>query len=261
MYLFHFFIYNLAGLYYITNGIYNKRSNDSVLFDDKTKLVNIPTNISNPIKIHMKNIIPFQREAFEIIKDKFELIEDLNTIKDYEIVSIYGCVAYGCDSSMNYQSIYLFLRNLFFENMKYSVIPGKRVYITRKNSELQHNGTLKRYIFNENEFIESLKKFNIEFIQLEEYNTFDKIKLFMESEIIISPHSGCLTFLLFTNKKTNIIEILKNGTTGSYHNNYLDLCKDLGLQYNRYSNINEDYNGNFNMNIKDFEIFLAGFII
>jgi hypothetical protein len=81
MYLFHFFIYNLAGLYYITNGIYNKRSNDSILFDDKTKLVNIPTNISNPIKIHMKNIIPFQREAFEIIKDKFELIDEAIYLK------------------------------------------------------------------------------------------------------------------------------------------------------------------------------------
>ena len=249
-YLFHFFLFNLAGLYYITNGIYNNpRSNDSVLFDDETKLVNIPTNISNPIKIHMKNILPFQREAFEIIKDKFELIEDLNTIKDYEIVSIYGG-----DSSIYHPSLYL-------KNIKYSVIPGKRVYITRKNSESQHNGVLKRYIFNENEFIENLKKFNIEFIQLEDYNTHDKIKLFMESELIISPHSGCLTFLLFSNKKTNIIEILKKGTTGFYHDNYLDICKDLGLQYNRYSNINEDYNGNFNINVKDFENFLSMFII
>ena len=70
---------------------------------------------------------------------------------------------------------------------------------------------------------------------------------------MIFPNSGFFKFW--------IIEILKKGTTGFYHDNYLDICKDLGLQYNRYSNINEDYNGNFNINVKDFENFLSMFII
>lgn len=121
---------------------------------------------------------------------------------------------------------------------------------------------LKRYILNENEFFESLKKFNFELIQLEDYSTQDKIKIFMESELIISSHSGSLTFSLFADKKTNIIEILNKGTLGGFpHDHYSNICKILNLNYNRYSNINEDCNGNFNINVDDFEIFLSRFII
>jgi hypothetical protein len=54
----------------------------------------------------MKNILPFQRESFEIIKDQFELIEDLTTIPDYEIVSIYG----DTNDYKNAKNISLFLR-------------------------------------------------------------------------------------------------------------------------------------------------------
>ena len=94
MYLYHFFVYNLSGLYYIENKQYNVRGeqNTSVLLEDKSRIVSKPSNrIEYPIKIHLKNILPFQREAFTILKDKFELIEDLSTITfDYEIVSIYG---------------------------------------------------------------------------------------------------------------------------------------------------------------------------
>lgn len=62
-----------------------------MLLDDKSKIVNKPTReINFPIKIHMKYIFPFQIEAFEIIKDNFELVENLDTLSDYEIVSIYG---------------------------------------------------------------------------------------------------------------------------------------------------------------------------
>jgi len=38
------------------------------------------TSIKYPIKIYMKDILPFHREAFEIIKDKYELVENSVTI-------------------------------------------------------------------------------------------------------------------------------------------------------------------------------------
>jgi len=115
MYLYHFFVYNLGGLFYILNENYNTRGqpNSSYLLESD-KIISKPSNkIEFPIKIHMKDILPFQREAFEIIKDKFELIEDLSKITDYEIVSIYGetCVRDGYGD--NQQIIYPFVRNLF----------------------------------------------------------------------------------------------------------------------------------------------------
>lgn len=256
IYLFHFFVYNLGGLYYIINKQYDVRGeqNTSVLIDDKSKIVPRPTNlIVYPIKIHMKNILPFQREAFIILKDKFELIEDLSTLNyDYEIVSIYGENNSTTQSKYN---IYPFLRNLFLEQMKFDIIKGKRIFITRKNSEVHHNRLL-RYIYNENELMTSLKKYNFEYIQLEDLSMYDKIKLFMQSEIIISSHSGALTLTIFSNKLTKIIELLNKGTTGFDNSHYIGISKVLDLQYYRYSNIQEDYNGNFNLNVNEFENYL-----
>lgn len=247
IYLFHFFIFNLGGLFYIMNGQYSFRvANDSVLFDDKSKIVDVPTNsITFPIKIHMKDILPFQREAFEIIKDKFILVEDLNTLEDYEIVSIYGYTDnknYNCDP-------YPFLRNLFIEKCNFKMIPGKRIYITRKNSESQHGGILKRSILNEDELMETLKKYNFEYIQLENYNTFEKIKLFMESEIILSTNSSSLTLSLFSNLNSKVVEI----SNAHYLDNYMSICKIIGIKYYRYYKIVEDFNGNFNLDIPLFE--------
>lgn len=260
IWMYHFFIYNLSGLCYIINKIYGCRgsSGTSVLLDDKSKIVNNPTSnqISFPIKIHMKDIVPFQKETFEIIKDKVELIEDLSIVNyDYEIVSIYGDT---CEQSIgdNRNITIPFLRNLFLQRCHYNLIKGKRIYVTRKNSEPQHYGTLKRHMLNEDKFIEILNKYNIEYIQLEEYSMLEKIKLFMESELIISPHSGCLTLLIFLNINSKVIEILNKGTEGFSHVHHIDTCKILGLNYNRYSNIDEDIDGNFYLNMVEFEKYL-----
>lgn len=258
IYIYHFIVLNLGGLFYIINNIFNKRgyTNSSVLLDDNSKIVDSPSSYTIPFKIHMKNVLPFQREAFEIIKDKFELIEDLNSIPDYEIVNIYGETCDVNPYGDNRNTIFPFLRQLFLKRLHYDVIPGKRIYITRKNSEIQHNGLLKRFILNENEFIPFLQNRNFEIIQLEDYSFHNKIKLFMESEVIISSHSGSLTFCLFANKKTNIIEILNKGTICFYHEHYREICNTLGLNYNRYSDISEDNNGNFHLDLIKFDIFL-----
>jgi len=241
IYLFHFFAFNIGSLYYILDNNYSIRGepNTSVLLDDQSKIVEKPTTVLEyPYKIYMKDIIPFQREAFEIIKDKFELIEDLHTLNDYEIVSMYGELCVKTQTCDNRNVIYPFLRNLFIEQFPNTkLIKGKRIFITRKNSENQHNGVLKRYILNESDVIQMLKKYNFEFIQLEEYSMREKIKLFMESETILSSNSGSLTLTLFTNKNAKIIEILNNGTTGFLHRHYIEIAETLGLNYIRYSNI------------------------
>jgi len=257
LYLYHFFIYNLGGLYYILNKKFIRGPpNTSILLDIPT--IQEPTrdnNLTFPIKIHMKDILPFQREAFEIIKDKFELVEELPTSE--EIVSIYGEIQTKTGTSDNKEIIFPFLRNLFLEKCQYKMISGKKIYITRKNSEKQHYGVLKRHILNEPNFIELLNKHNIEYIQLENYSMQNKIKLFMESELIISPHSSCLTLLLFANQKSKIIEITNKGTVGFSNHHMLEIANVFELNFHRYSNINEDYNGNFNIDINDFEKYLS----
>jgi len=263
MYLYHFFILNLGGLFYIINNHFNVRdpANTSVLLEDKSKIVATPSfEIKFPIKIHIKNVIPFQREAFEIIKDKFELVEDLSTISDYEIVSIYGEPCEKDGLSDHPKLIFNFLRELFLEKMDFQMIKGKRIFITRKNSESQHNGVLKRCVLNETDFINVLNKYNFEHIQLENFNTFEKIKLFMESEIVLSTHGSQLTLSLFLSEGAKIIEMLNKGTDGFAHGHYKNICNTLNLNYYRYSNILEDANGNFNVNINNFEEYLISLL-
>jgi hypothetical protein len=85
---------------------------------------------------------------------------------------------------------------------------------------------------------------------------YDKIKLFMESEMIISSHSSALTLTLFCNKLTKIIEIVNQGTRGFDNSHYIGISKVLDLHYRRYSNIQEDPNGNFKLNVNEFEKYL-----
>jgi capsular polysaccharide biosynthesis protein len=208
----------------------------------------------------MQDVLPFQREAFEIIKNKFELIEDLSKIPDYEIVSIYGAIDDHLSQRAENTLVMQFVRNLFLENLNYKMIEKKRIFITRKHSENQHQGILKRYILNEIEFVSMLKKYNFEYIQLEEYSTESKIKLFMESEIVISSNSGGLTMSLLMNNKSKLVEILNNGTIGFPHHHYINSCKAVGVNYFRYNNINEDQNGNFHINVNDFEKYLQNIL-
>jgi hypothetical protein len=253
MYLYHFIIYNLGGLYHIIKKEYNNRMNDSVLLEDKSKIVTEPTNlITFPIKIHMKNILPFQREAFEIIKDKFVLIEDLSKLENYEIVSIYGVICYE-PIDIN---VIKFIRNLFLEKINFPLIPKKKIFISRsKQLSMNSHNTLKRCMMNVNEFTLMLKKYNFEIVYLEDYNFHDKLKLFMSSDVIISTNGSQLTPLFISNVNSTIIEIVKNGD-----NNSVDIYKSLSnmcnLNYNRYSNISEDIYGNFEINVEEFENYL-----
>lgn len=254
---------NLGGLFYILNEQYNVRVlNTSALLEENTKIVSQPTStITFPIKIYMQNVLPFQKEAFEIIKDKFELIdeESLKTMTDYEIVSIYGETCQNNPYSDHPHKIYPFLRELFLEQCKHEMIKGKRIFITRKHSETNH-GDLRRCIINENDFVCMLNKYNFEYIQLEDFSTADKIKLFMESEIILSTSGSQLTFTLFSNTHTKIIEINNRGTSGFPNDHNKFICDTLNLNYNRYSNILEDSKGNFEINVIEFENYLKTFI-
>ena len=95
---------------------------------------------------------------------------------------------------------------------------------------------------------------------MEDYNTVDKIRIFMQSDIILSSHSGALTFTIFCNKKTKIIEILNHGTIGFPHSHYEINSRSLDLQYYKYSNIIEDDLGNFCLNFDEFEKYLQNLI-
>lgn len=250
--LYHFVVYNLGGLYHILNNNYNSSPNSEI--EHPSKVVTKPSNpISFPIKIYMHNVLQYHREAFDIIKDKFILLEELPDT-NYEIVSLHGepCIKDGI--SDNPHIIFPFLRNIFLDNICTINTNKRRIFITRKNYKSDEPTT--RYIWNENDLMQMLRQYNFEYIELEEHSMLNKIKLFMESEIIISSLSSALTNILFVDKSAKIIEISRG-----IHNHYAVMSKTLGLNYFRYTNIIGPNNtmldtDNYALDINKFENFL-----
>jgi len=142
----------------------------------------------------------------------------------------------------------------------------RRIYMSRNISMLLpwNVGNPRRILVNENEIYEPLKKLGFEIINLEDYSMIDKIKLFQEAEIVISPNSGGLTFSIFAHPETKIIEI--NTHLIDIDNQYENSCYYLNIFYNRYNNITPiDVNGNiiypnpnigYNMKLNDPEHFM-----
>jgi len=255
IHMYHFIFFYLAGLYYIENKLYNIKDNDAnkngSTFPILNKVVSKPSHdVTYPIKIHMNDVKQFHREAFDILKDKFVLVEDLNSFSDYEVVNIYGG---RWLKDLNIIATYI--RNLFISRIKNNS-DKKNIFLTRKVSNQFHNGIMKRYMRNEVDFLEKFKKYDFEYVVLEELSFKEKIQLFMGAKNVISTHSGGLCFIIFCNKDSNIIEILNQGTRGFSHCHYQDIASVLKLtNFKRYNNIIEDNEGNFDLNINDFEHF------
>lgn len=260
IHMYHFIYYNLAGLYYIENKLYNIKGPDAIKNDSSfpflDKIVLKPSQeITYPIKIHMNNVLQFHREAFDILKHKFVLVEDLNSFSDYEVINIYGGIEFNLKEPTKY------IRNLFINTLEKPTNINKRIFITRKGSDVYHRkNELRRYILNENELMDTLKKYNFEYVQLEDLNFKEKIQLFMQSEIIISSHGSQLSFISFCDRNSRIVEICNNGTIGFFNQQILTIGNTLDLKCVRYSKIFEDRDGNFNLNVKEFEEYLKQYL-
>jgi hypothetical protein len=261
IYPYHFYILLLGGLYYIINEI-NHRGNDNstIKFFDNSKITNERPELKYPIEIFFgyNTILPYHLSALDIIKDKFKYI-NISELENYKIFSEYGETLDKNPYSDNPEKIFPFIRNLFLKNEK-NIEKEKRIFITRKGSENHHKGVSRRIILNENNFYTMLKKYNFEYIQLENYSEEEKINMFNTSEIIVSSHSSGLIYCLFSNEHTKIIEILNKGEKMFPNDHYKNICSHLKLNYRRYNNINENTNGNFNINVNDFEKYLINIL-
>ena len=77
---------------------------------------------------------------------------------------------------------------------------GKKIFIRREGSNY-------RKILNESDLIEILRKNDFEIINPNHFEILDQMKIFSNSELIISPHGSNLTNLIFCNNSTKIFEI------------------------------------------------------
>ena len=69
---------------------------------------------------------------------------------------------------------------------------------------------------------------------MEDLTVLKQIQLFTSAKTIISPHGSALTYSLFANKNTHIIEVLP--TINGYEF-FSDICSHIGIHYTLYSNV------------------------
>jgi hypothetical protein len=271
VYIYHFIVLNLGGIYNIINKI-NPRTlyitSTQITNHKKITYIDDDDNISYPIPIIIDGqsngnglLNEWQTEICNYLSNKIKIISSVELKSEDTIISIYGVTLYKNCACDNPEIYFPFLRNLFLDNInKVDIsIPRKRYYITRKYSNLIHNEKLRKFIRNEEDLILILNKYNFEYVILEQMSIKDKIILFNTADTILSTNSGCLVFSLVAGKDTKVIEIV-NKSDGVEPVHYKLICNTLNIPYYRYSNINEDRLGNFDMNINDFDNYLKNIL-
>jgi hypothetical protein len=223
------------------------------------------------------NLNDYQRQTINLIKDDFLFIEKSDIKEDDIIINNYGEPLYYIEDDhahngyvrslndpnstiYNAKDGYIFLREI---GNKVSIseedilkFKGKKFYLSRSKSHLlDGNGSVgnirRRHILNEIELQNELKKYNIDFIYLEDYNLEEKIKIFKLASLIISPNSGGLLFSLYSNENTNIIE-LNVETPHQISKQYYDICKSFNIPYTKFICDKVDVNDNMTVRIEDF---------
>lgn len=264
IFIYHWFMYMISGLRYVEVGG-NYGSDGGGKFDQNKN--NFNGLLKEPYNIFFSNppsykddvfMLDFQKETFDLIKEKFNVVENIN--HDDIVLNNYGEPI--IDSGLYHISGdgYDYLKNLF--NIPYSddeIKFNKKFYLCRSKSHLLQgneffNNVKKRQLINENILCENLKKYNFDVIFLEDLTVEEKIKLFRNAETIISPNSGGLLFSIFS-EKTNIVEI--NVTNPSQiSNQYLSICNHFKIPYYKYISNKIDSDDNMEINIDDFINFL-----
>lgn len=125
------------------------------------------------------------------------------------------------------KEVCLYLRELFLSNNS-KLKPNKKyekIYICRGNAKN------KRSVVNEKEVIEYLQSKGFTRVVMDGLSIEEQAKIFSSAKVIVAPHGGALTNLVFCNKGTKLVEI--------FHPNYVNACfwaisNCVGLDYSYF---------------------------
>lgn len=134
----------------------------------------------------------FQQETIAKlnIPDSKILSNKFHVQADRLIAPFPGCVAWMNRSTCD------FLRSTFLPAI---ATGSNRIYISRSQTN--------RRVLNEPEIIEFLKQYQFESVTLETLSVSDQAALFANATVVIAPHGGGLTNLVFCRSNTTVIEL------------------------------------------------------
>jgi capsular polysaccharide biosynthesis protein len=119
---------------------------------------------------------------------------------------------------------YDFLRAIFAPHISNQIRPGLRIYVSR-NRDAQS-----RRVQNEEELLTCLLPMNFIPISLTDLSVKEQIQVFSQAETIVCPHGAGMSFMIFANPATKIIEL--NGPSKEKRH-YSHIAWHLELDYYR----------------------------
>jgi hypothetical protein len=190
-------------------------------------------HLPKPIKFHTVVTLDFQRETLPLLKPDFEFVENTD---GYTIVKYEGA---PCKTIYTVEDHYYhFVRNqiLVKNHLERTEKPFRRIYISRSKSHLVTYpiGAKRRQLVNEHILTDMLKEYGFECIHLEDYSMLDKIRLFQEASIIITPNGGALACAYFASKDTKIVSITCPNPAELH---YAHLCNILSIPFYFYNKV------------------------
>jgi len=231
-----FFIYNTDNYYHF---VYDSLPYLITFLDLKEKVSNIKLlmNYPNFTKTEFYKFIIEFLNLLNISMDDI-LIIDKNTI--YSEIYISSSYTHDIDSNLPpRKEIYDFYQSIV-KNIKQNYTNTKdlpkKIYISRRTwihgdtSNIGTNYTTRRKLINEDDLVDTLKKYGFKEIFTENLGTIEKILLFNNADIVIGPIGGGLCNVLFSKKDCRLISI--NSPTFMDINKRFKYC---------FSNINTDY--------------------
>lgn len=219
------------------------------------------SHLPKPVYFNVRLTDDFQRETIELMKPDYIYVEDIagHTVVPHAGAPIQG--AYAVPSPY-----YGFVRDLILtrNNLESPVEPFRRIYVSRSRShELNWcKGIKRRQLANEGDILGLLQPIGFEVIFLEDHSLIEKIRIFQEAKVLITPSGGALAMCFFANRKSTIVEICAQTGEDMYDH----VCKELSIPTSRYTNvrtvdgnghpITPTYLGQYNLVIHDIPHFM-----
>jgi hypothetical protein len=256
--IFHWFIYMLSGFRHINRGTALRGPDGSGCYERNTEMYDA-SQVSLPYFVWMptvSSLLTFQAETFDIIGDAFVCIQTPEINNNDIIINNYGeRILYDQGSEHPSDEAYSYLRKLFFDRLprvKSSSHSEKKYFIKRGRAPSLpgNNGLARRTIINEQEVADSLEKEGFKAIFLEDYSLKEKIEIFREAGVIVSPNTGGLVFTLFSNENQKILEMNVDAPHQPFEQ-YRNICRFNGVHYHKMITSKVDKHDNMFVNVRD----------
>lgn len=180
----------------------------------------------NVLPTNLKPTLIFNDELSSFQKNSLDLMGFTNYpkiyLKDNYIQSNYLFLpSYMGISGSPHPYSCKWVRETLLKSIEVNNESQKRLYISRKFAS-------KRRLINEEEIIPYLIDNGFDIIYTEQLSFENQVTLFSQAEIVIAPHGGGLTNLLFVPKKCKVLELLDKDYVSDY---YYNLASILEIEY------------------------------